>query len=755
MPHERPTAPRLVLPILFVLLMLLSGCGEREAANINTVDDLERARIGVMTGSTSEPFVRQRFPAAEVQCFDDSMDAVTALLAGQLDSVVCGYPTGFLMTKNNPALHLLPEMLTKENASIVVRKGNRQLLAAADAFVADLQADGTLADMRRRWFHEGHGPYEEKAIAVPAQGVPLRVGVAATREPISFVDGRGEVSGHDGELARRLAVRLGRPLEFVNMKFMALIPALQAGKIDLIITGMACTPERSKLVDFSRLYFESGQVALVRRAPAAATVAGGWRSLADLSRGRIGTVHGTVHAVYAQGAYPDAQVVTYNNTADLIAAVKGDKVDTALLDQISAREVIKAHGELGRLDEGFLRYPLGMGFGRRHAELRARYDRFLEKIRADGRYDEIRRRWFVDDPTRVEMPDHRAAAPTSRYTLGVSVGDLPFVEVVKGRYTGFDIELLELFAAGEGIAFDILSLDFGALIPALAAGKVDVITDGMSITEERKKAVDFSAPYAESQAVAVALKSNLAAFSGAAANRAEGGFLAGLSDSLHANFVVEERWRLIANGLGVTAVLAVLSTLFGTLLGAAVCALRMSRRLLPQLCGRGYIFLLRGLPVVVLLMLIFYVVFASINISPLLVAVIAFGMNFAAYVAEMFRSGIEGIDRGQREAGIAMGFTRLQTFRRIILPQAVRRILPVYRGEFISLVKMTSIVGYIGVQDLTKASDIIRSRTFEAFFPLIMVAVFYFLIIWLLGQGLDYLDRRTDPLAQRRTGRNS
>ena len=119
-------------------------------------------------------------------------------------------------------------------------------------------------------------------------------------------------------------------------------------------------------------------------------------------------------------------------------------------------------------------------------------------------------------------------------------------------------------------------------------------------------------------------------------------------------------------------------------------------------------------------------------------------MNFGAYVSEMFRSGIEGIDKGQTEAGIAMGFTPTQTFAYIVLPQMVRRVLPVYKGEFISLVKMTSIVGYIAVQDVTKASDIIRSRTFDAFFPLLMVAVLYFAISWILMQSLEYLERATD-----------
>ncbi len=231
---------------------------------------------------------------------------------------------------------------------------------------------------------------------------------------------------------------------------------------------------------------------------------------------------------------------------------------------------------------------------------------------------------------------------------------------------------------------------------------------------------------------------------------AEPGFLASVAESFESNILHEKRYLLIWDGLKTTVLISVLATLFGTLLGALICTMRMSPRLLLNLPARIYINVLRGMPVLVLLMLIFYVVFASVNISPVLVAVIAFGMNFGAYVAEIYRAGIQSIDRGQSEAGISMGFTRLQTFLYIVLPQTIQRILPVYKGEFISLVKMTSIVGYIAVQDLTKASDIIRSRTFDAFFPLVMVAILYFLISWILMLALEYLERRTDPKQRRR-----
>jgi ABC-type arginine/histidine transport system permease subunit len=128
---------------------------------------------------------------------------------------------------------------------------------------------------------------------------------------------------------------------------------------------------------------------------------------------------------------------------------------------------------------------------------------------------------------------------------------------------------------------------------------------------------------------------------------------------------------------------------------------------------------------------------------------VGYGGHAVRWGYRFFQGSIESIDRGQTEAGIAMGFTRVGTFRHIVLPQALQRILPVYKGEFISMVKMTSIVGYVAVEDLTKASDIIRSRTFDAFFPLVTVAVLYFLVSWVLIQVLGYLERRTDPMQRR------
>lgn len=222
-------------------------------------------------------------------------------------------------------------------------------------------------------------------------------------------------------------------------------------------------------------------------------------------------------------------------------------------------------------------------------------------------------------------------------------------------------------------------------------------------------------------------------------------FFQEIATSFHENIIEEDRYLLILDGLKATLIISVMATLLGTILGGLICYMSMSRKKWLRIPAGFYISVLVGTPVLVVLMIIFYVIFASVNIDPVMVAIIAFGLNFAAYFSKMLRTGIESIDSGQTEAGIALGFSRVKTFIHIVLPQAVNRILPLFKNEVVTLLKMTSVVGYIAVQDLTKAGDMIRSRTFDAFFPLIMVAALYFFISWLIALLLSQAERKTNP----------
>lgn len=222
-------------------------------------------------------------------------------------------------------------------------------------------------------------------------------------------------------------------------------------------------------------------------------------------------------------------------------------------------------------------------------------------------------------------------------------------------------------------------------------------------------------------------------------------FFSNIARSFTNNLITEQRYQMILEGLQVTLLITFCSAILGTLLGGLVCWARMSHRAWLRRIAIIYIDIMRGTPVLVFMMLMYYVFMAPLDASGITVAIVTFAMNMSAYTGEMLRTTIEGIDHGQTEAGLALGYTPRKTFLRIILPQVIRQIMPVYLGEVISLLKGTSIVGYIAIVDMTRASDLIRSRTFDAFFPLILTAVIYFVVAWLIGVLLNGLvqKRRT------------
>lgn len=223
--------------------------------------------------------------------------------------------------------------------------------------------------------------------------------------------------------------------------------------------------------------------------------------------------------------------------------------------------------------------------------------------------------------------------------------------------------------------------------------------------------------------------------------------MADLKDKFITNFISEDRWKYIWNGLGVTLQVTFFAVLMGIVLGLLIAIVRSTHdktgklKVLNAIC-QLYLTIIRGTPVVVQLLIIYFVIFGSVDISKVVVAVLAFGINSAAYVAEIFRSGIMSIDKGQFEAGRSLGFNYAQTMIYIIMPQAFKNVLPALGNEFIVLLKETSVSGYIALQDLTKGGDIIRSRTYNAFMPLLAVAAIYLILVMIFTKLVNALERR-------------
>ena len=219
------------------------------------------------------------------------------------------------------------------------------------------------------------------------------------------------------------------------------------------------------------------------------------------------------------------------------------------------------------------------------------------------------------------------------------------------------------------------------------------------------------------------------------------------ADEFYRNFIFEQRWRYLSNGLLLTLEITFFAVLLGVVLGFSVALVREAHRStgkfkLLSAIGGIYLTVIRGTPVVVQLILIYFGIFASVRIPPILVAIIAFGINSGAYQAEIFRSGIEAVPRGQFEAGRSLGFSYRQTMRRIIMPQAIKNVIPTLANEFIVLLKETSVAGYVALADLTKGGDIIRSRTYSPYLPMLAVALIYLCLVMIFSAGVKYLERR-------------
>ena len=223
--------------------------------------------------------------------------------------------------------------------------------------------------------------------------------------------------------------------------------------------------------------------------------------------------------------------------------------------------------------------------------------------------------------------------------------------------------------------------------------------------------------------------------------------MSGFKESFYQNFIEKDRWQYLLTGLENTLLITIFAVLIGVAIGFLVAIIRASHdkngslKILNFIC-RVYLTVIRGTPTMIQLMITYYIIFASVNVSKIFVAVCAFGINSGAYVAEIVRSGIMSIDQGQFEAGRSLGFNYVQTMRLIILPQAFKNVLPALRNEMIVLLKETSISGYVGTMDLTKGGDIIRSTTYEAYLPLFGVAAIYLVIVMLMTAGVNRLERK-------------
>ncbi len=220
-----------------------------------------------------------------------------------------------------------------------------------------------------------------------------------------------------------------------------------------------------------------------------------------------------------------------------------------------------------------------------------------------------------------------------------------------------------------------------------------------------------------------------------------------IAEQFYQSLIEQDRYRYILEGLGRTLLIALFAVVLGTIIGVLIALVRnyheetKKAKILNFICEL-YITIIRGTPAVLQLMIIYYIIFKSVDINTIFVGIIAFGINSGAYVSEIIRAGINSIDKGQKEAADSLGLTYKETMKSIILPQAIKNVIPALSNEFITLLKETSVAGYIGIIELVKAADIIASGTYNYFFPLIIIAIIYLILTIGLSKLLTVFEKK-------------
>ena len=727
--------------VLFSFLLFFYACSHEHEQKVTHLSELESSQFAVVTGTIADQLVWSKFPNAECAYYNSPLEACIAVQQGIEVAAAYDEPILRNITAQNPGLKILPDMVTVDNYGMAVRKSDTHLKYAADSLLEAMKKDGRYDDMKNRWFPAQGKPAKMPVMEWEAPNGVLHFGTNAVTEPFSFVDDTQQIVGFDIEFVSLLAQSLGMKLEIHNMEFGSLIASLLSQKTDIIGACMTITEERAQSVLFTDPYYTGGIAVVVQDQPSGTPdTKAPSENLdgSDLSNAVVGAMTGSTGEKYIRDNYQNATVQCYDDIMDAIAALQSRKLDYVITAYTTALKAANKNDDLLVLPEEYSDEYAAIAFHKNNEQLLKQVDAVLARFKQDGTLDSIVQRWVKKDKSPyqpVEIPKVTTGKPL---IVAIAANREPMCFISDNKIVGLDCELIERIAYELGRPIQYYDMKFSALIAALESGKADMVISNMTATAERRKVVNFSDGYFVNPQVLVTLNHVVPA-------QENDTFLSGLKDSFHRNIILENRYLLLWSGLKVTFLISIMAALLGTLLGAIVCMMRMSKSRMLRLVAKVYIDLLRGIPQVVLLMLMFYVVFSAFDISGVWVATFTFAMNFAAYVSEMFRTSIESVKKGQTEAGVAMGFSKTKTFLYIVLPQAVQRVLPVYKGEFIALVKMTSIVGYIAVQDLTKASDIIRSRTFDAFFPLIMVAILYFLLAWSLTLLLEKIQVGTAP----------
>lgn len=439
-------------------------------------------------------------------------------------------------------------------------------------------------------------------------------------------------------------------------------------------------------------------------------------SLEQLNNKNVGIYNGSEYDKYLT----DSKPLYYNTYSDEISALRSGKIDAFLTDEPIANEILKDNLDLKVLENKLTNDSYAFAINKDNYELKKEIDSVIIQMKNDGILSKFKDKWISGNNKKLENYNYDYSKTLKFATVS---GSAPFAYLQDNEVVGYDIDVINYIGYKLGYKVEIIEMAWEGVLPSIISGKADVAGCSIIITEERKKSLLFSEPdYSGGIVVVVRDKKT---------------FASDFIKSIKRTIIEEDRYITLLKGIKNTCIISLISIILGSFLGILVCLLKRMKNKIISMISKIYINIIQGIPITLLLLIFYYVIFGKININSTLVAIITFSIYFSAYMAEIVFGCLESINKKQLESAYSLGFTKIQAFKYIIFPQILCYLIPVYKNEIVSLIKLTSIVGYISILDITRASDLIRNRTYEAFVPLIIAALVYYLLCTIIGKLLD------------------
>ena len=729
--------------IFFTLLIaiLMSGCGKKsDALNINSINDIKDMKLRI--GRSQSLDVSERMPVIcpdSETVFVEDQNAIMAFDADQIDAYITNEDVAkYIVKASNGKLKVLDEPFDVFEVAFAISNDSDipNLKEKINDFVKEGRQSGLFEEIYTRWKSDDFDEIMGDIPDVTNPEYKLIVGTVGFNKPLSYYKDN-QLTGADIEIASNLAAYLNAELVLQDSDYAGILTGIKTGKYDVLAASMFITEERAKTVIFSDPYYDLNVRMIVKNN---STKTG--EGFGFLEGKRAGILTGTPQADMIKRVVDNEDFYYFNNYTDFALALQQNKVDFFVNNSVAFSLMQEEYTDFVSVGEPICTYDVGTIFPKNvdNETLISQYNKYIEEIKADGTLDKLTDYWLNNK--KWEKISIVKSGENGILKLATCTSNKPFAMMLDGEYAGFDIAIVNGFCEKYGYGLEINDSDFAGMLSGISNGKYDLAASQIAYTEERAESVIYSDFYYNQKIVVIIRDDSL--------NVDKDSFVHKFRQGFKKTFIDENRYKLILSGIKVTVIITVFGFLLAIILGALFCAMSMSKWRILRVTADAYSKIMQGTPIVVVLMIIYYIIFAQSNISNILVAIIGFGVVTAANISQIYVGAIRQVNIGEIEAAMSLGFTKTGTFMGITLPQAIRQMLPAMGSQLVGLMKGTSIVGYIAVMDMTKVSDIIRSSTYEAIFPLLSIAFVYFLISTIILLIFDMLVYRMDPANKKR-----